>query len=140
MVILIAVAFLAGCVSPMSKMEQDDLRWYAQDRYQFAREMPESNQDEGFDKVHAYWETIEAVDHVKGGGATLVLDGRAMSRDDAKQLVRDRIKETEQRAGIGKTDYCGRACFWTLMITVKVAVTPVEAFLIGIESPCSNWE
>jgi hypothetical protein len=136
--ILTAAALLAGCVSPYSKMEQNDLRGTIEDRYQFANEMPVSNQDEAIDKVHAYWETLEALNQVKEKQTQVVLDGQSMPRDDAKKHVRDRIHDTERGAEVGWDDYCGRACWWGVMIPVKVAMTPCEAFLIGIESPCAD--
>jgi hypothetical protein len=135
--ILIAAALLAGCVSPYSRMEPGDLRWYAEDRYQFASEMPAATKDEGFDKVHAYWETLEALKQVDKD-ARLTLDGESMTRDEARRRVKDRIAETEKTASIGGGDYCGRACVWTAMIPLKVAVTPIEALLIGLESPCAD--
>jgi hypothetical protein len=63
-----------------------------------------------------------------------------MTRDDARGLVRKRIKETERQADITSADYCGRACVWTVMIPVKIALTPIEACQILVESPVSNCE
>jgi hypothetical protein len=136
--ILIGAALLGGCASPYAKMDQKDLRPYVEDRYRFASEMPAGTKDEGFDKVHAYWETLEALNQVEGKDTQVVLDGQTMTRDDAEKRVRKQVKETEKQAGISSADYCGRAAAWTAMIPVKAAVTPVEALLIGLESPCAD--
>ena len=138
-VILIAAALLAGCSSPYAKMEQGDLRWYAQDRYQFADEMPATTKDEGFDKVHRYWEAIEAVRHVDKD-ASLAIDGQLMTPGEARGHIRRRIRETEQQAGITWADYCAGDCLWSASIPYKIIITPIEATVMGLESPCSNYE
>ncbi len=137
-IILTAAALLAGCSSPYSRMEQNDLREYVGDRYQFASEMPASNKDEAIDRVHAYRETLEALREVKGSDTQVVLAGQPMTRDDAQKHVRACVEDTERAAAVGWDDYCGRAAWWTVMIPVKVAATPCEAFLIGVESPCAD--
>jgi hypothetical protein len=52
----------------------------------------------------------------------------------------ERIKETEKNSDITAADYCGRMCAWTTIIPVKIALTPVDALLIGLESPVTNVE
>lgn len=137
---ILAATVLCGCVSPYAKMEQYDLTWYAQDRYRFADAMPERNRDEGFKKIEAYWETIEAIRHVKKQDAMLTLDGASMTRDDARAHVRKKIKRTEEIAGITSADYCARAAAWTAMIPYRIIKTPFDAGMIFVESPATNIE
>ena len=138
--IILAAAALSGCVSPYTRLEQNDLRWYAEDRYRFAGEMPASTRDEAFHKIQAYWETMETIRRVEDSSAQFTLDAQAMDRDAARRRVRERIKQTEKNSDITAADYCGRMCAWTTTIPVKIALTPVDALLIGLESPVTNVE
>ena len=138
-VVLLATV-LGGCVSPYTKMEQHDLRWYAEDRYSYADAMPARDKEEGFRKVQAYWEAIEAIRHLKENDAALVLDGTSMTRDDAREQVRRKIKRTEETAGITSSDYCGRAIVWTGLIPYRIVKTPVDAVFMLFESPATNIE
>jgi len=137
---ILAATVLCGCVSPYTKMEQYDLTWYAQDRYRFADAMPARNRDEGFNKIQAYWETIEAVRHVEKQDTMLTLDGTSMTRDDAREYVRKKIKHTEEVVGITPADYCARAAVWTAMIPYRLLKTPFDAGMIFVESPVTNIE
>lgn len=137
---ILSATVLCGCVSPYTKTEQSDLKWYAQDRYRFADAMPAGNKEEGFKKIEAYWETIEAIRHVSKKDETLTLDGESMTRDAARQHVRTKIKDTEKTAGITSADYCARAAVWTAMIPVRILNTPFDAGMIFVESPVTNIE
>ena len=129
-----------GCISPHAYMEQKDLEWYASDRYGFADEMPAADKDEAFHKIEAYWETLEAVQHVESDEAVLNLDGRTMTREAANEHVKDRIHRTEEEAGITSADYCARAAVWTALIPLKILKTPLDAAVNIVESPVSNIE
>jgi hypothetical protein len=138
--VILAATVVCGCVSPYTKMEQYDLEWYAQDRYRFADAMPARNKEEGFKKIEAYWETIEAIRHVSKKEATLTLDGESMTRDAAREHVRKKIRRTEEVARITSADYCARAAVWTAMIPVRILKTPFDAGMIFVESPVTNIE
>jgi len=131
---------VCGCVSPYARMEQHDLRWIAEDRYAVADAMPARDKEEGYKKVHAYWESIEAIRHVEGADTMLSLDGRSMKRDEARELVRRKIKDAEKDAGITQVDYCGRAAVWTALIPYRFLKTGVDAVLMIAESPVTNVE
>jgi hypothetical protein len=134
------VSLLCGCISPYAKIDQPDLKWYAEDRYRFADAMPATNKDEAFHKIEAYWETIEAVRHIKDKDTVLTMGGEKMNRDAARDHVNGRIRSTEQAVGITAGDYCGRAAVWTGMIPVKIVMSPFDAACILVESPVSNIE
>lgn len=138
-VFLLAV-LLSGCISPYTKVDQPDLHWYAQDRYRYAEAMPARDKEEAFKKIEAYWETIEAIRHLKDKETILVLDAEPMKRDAAREHVRKKIKRTEQIAKITVADYCGRAAVWTAMIPVSILKTPCDAAMIFVESPVTNIE
>ena len=139
-VLLLLTALLCGCISPHAKMEQYDLRWYAEDRYRYADAMPARDKNEGFTKVEAYWETIEAIRHIEDKETLLTLDGERMTRDAAREHVRKKIKRTEKIADITSCDYWGRMAFWTASIPYCFFKTPFDAVCIFVESPVTNIE
>ena len=138
--VLILTVLVCGCVSPMTRLEQDDLRWYAEDRYKFADAMPEATREEGLRKIEAYWETIETIRHIKDQDTLLTLDGEPMKRDAAREHVKRKIQETEEAADITATTYCGTMTGWTLSIPGRFVKTSVDAICIFAESPVSNIE
>ena len=137
---LLGVLLLGGCISPCTKMDQHDLHWYAEDRYRVADAMPARDKDEAFNKIEAYWESIEAIRHVKDENETLNIGGDPMTRDEAHRHVRERIHRTEEIAGITLCDYCGRATLWTAWIPARIVKTPFDALAIFLESPVTNIE
>jgi len=138
--ILLLAALFCGCISPHTKTAQHDLRWYAEDRYKYAEAMPARDKEEGFRKIEAYWETIEAVRHIEDPDTHLTLDGESMKRDDARKHVRGRITRTEEVADITSCDYCAKMSLWTLSIPYCILKTPFDAVCIFAESPVSNIE
>ncbi len=138
--VLILTVLVCGCVSPMTRLEQDDLRWYAEDRYKFADAMPEATREEGLRKIEAYWETIETIRHIKDQDTLLTLDGEPMKRDAAREHVKRKIRETEKAADITAKTYCATMTRWTLSIPGRFCKTSVDAICIFAESPVSNIE
>lgn len=138
--VLILMVGVCGCVSPMTRLEQEDLRWYAQDRCKFADAMPETTREEGLHKVEAYWETIEAIRHIEDEDTLLTLDGEPMKRDAARKHVRDKIRQTEKAADITPKTYCATMTKWTLSIPGRLVKTSADAICILVESPVSNVE